>query len=64
MYNFFQQGYPMGKGTLYWKNGEKYVGQFREFSLNGYGVRYSSAGQIIQHGFYVNDVWDGKALAA
>jgi len=54
----------MGQGTLYWKNGERYVGEFEQFSLHGYGVRYNSDGLIMQHGFYIHDTYDGLALAA
>ena len=48
----------------YWKNGERYVGEFEQFSLHGYGVRYNSDGLIMQHGFYIHDTYDGLALAA
>ena len=28
----------MGKGTLYWKNGEKYVGEFKDGLFGGFGM--------------------------
>ncbi len=54
----------MGKGTLFFKNGERHVGQFCHYFLHGYGVKYSTEGRIVEQGDFVNDVWDRKALAA
>jgi hypothetical protein len=34
----WKDGYGTGKGTYYWKDGQKYVGEFLNNKRQGYGI--------------------------
>jgi hypothetical protein len=46
------------------KNGEKLSGNFKDYFLDGYGVKMDSAGRTIEHGYYRRNVLDRRPLAA
>jgi hypothetical protein len=50
-----------GAGTLYWKNGEKYIGHFRDDKMHGLGIKISSRGHIIHHGQWNEECFIGKS---
>ena len=45
---------PNGSGARTYQNGEKYVGEFKNFRQNGEGVLLSSGGNILKEGFWVD----------
>ena len=48
-----------GTGTLYWKNGDKYVGHFKDDKMDGLGIKMAANGQVIQHGEWSMELFQG-----
>lgn len=57
----FKQGYPSGKGTYVWANGDKYTGDWKEGKRNGEGSLYLKTleGDSIVNGLWENDKYLG-----
>ncbi len=51
----FRNGKHSGHGIFTWKNGNKYVGEWKNNFKNGYGTLYSSSGEILQQGQWIDD---------
>jgi hypothetical protein len=49
-----------GTGTLYWKNGDVFIGHFRGDKINGPGIKTSSDGQTCQIGRWRNEEFVGQ----
>jgi len=43
-----------GKGTFLWENGQKYIGEWKNSRLNGYGTLYFEDGTIFHQGQWKN----------
>ena len=43
-------------GTLFWKTGETFVGQFKDDNFFGNGTKYLSTGEILQHGEWKGEI--------
>lgn len=48
-----------GTGTLYWKNGDKLIGHFKDNKVDGLGIKTSADGEIIQQGLWREEVFVG-----
>ena len=44
-----------GQGAFYWKEGRKYVGQFRELCRYGKGIQYTNDGTIEREGDWIDE---------
>ena len=55
--NFFVNGKLEGKGTMYYKNGEKYVGEFKGNLNHGEGKYYNKSGKVIKEGKWINGAY-------
>ncbi len=49
-----------GNGTLIWKNGQKYVGEFKDGLRHGEGILYSPNNEITNQGRWEKDSFIGK----
>jgi hypothetical protein len=47
------EGAENGKGTIYYKNGQKMIGNFRRGRLNGGARLVSANGDILRHGTFL-----------
>jgi len=52
-----------GDGTLTFKDGSKYVGEFKNFERNGKGTVFDSKGSIAQRGTWINDQFIGGCFS-
>lgn len=52
----FKDGQSSGQGTYKFKDGRKYVGEFRNDNYNGQGIFYSANGSIKESGIYKDNV--------
>ncbi len=57
----FKEGVMCGKGKLTWPNGEMYVGWFLNDKMDGHGIHYSSEGDVIYDGDWIESCPIGKA---
>ncbi|CAF3694942.1 unnamed protein product [Rotaria sp. Silwood1] len=48
---------PNGKGTMCWKNGRRYEGQWTNGKKNGQGIEYGANGQVNLNGEWKDDVF-------
>lgn len=53
-----------GNGVMHFKDGTKYVGQFLNGAAHGFGKKYSSNGQVLYEGRYVNGYPENKGSSA
>jgi hypothetical protein len=51
----WKDGKPNGKGSYYWKDGRKYVGDFRNGQSHGNGALYAADGTVTYEGEWIND---------
>lgn len=59
----FINGSLEGEGVATFVNGSKYIGNFNDFSPNGYGKEYNKNGELIYEGEYKNGVKVGDNFA-
>ena len=50
----------MGFGKYIWRDGESYVGEWKNNLKHGKGIDYDKNGKIIYEGDYVNDQYEGN----
>jgi hypothetical protein len=56
------EGAEIGKGTLYYKNGQKLIGNFRHGRINGSAKLFSANGDILRSGTFLR-TWSGLYFA-